>query len=51
MKKIDKVTIVKILGLALTVGGTIATAWAGDKDTSKTLEKLVDERFQEKLEK
>ena len=48
MKKIDKVTLVKIFGVVLTVGGTIASAWAGEKETSKILEKLVDDRLQDK---
>lgn len=45
---IDKVTIVKGLGLLLTVGGMIATSWTGKKETDKTLEKLVEEKLQNK---
>lgn len=45
MFKVDKVMIVKIVGLALTIGGTIASGWAGDKANEKTLEKLVNDRL------
>ena len=45
MKKIDVVKVVKWVGLALTVGGTVASSWSSDKENAKTLEKLVDERL------
>lgn len=43
--KIDVVKVVKVIGMALSVAGMIATGWAGDKSNVRTLEKLVDERF------
>lgn len=46
--KIDAVTIIKVLGMALTIGGTIASGWAGKKENDKTLEKLVNDRLADK---
>ena len=46
--KLDKVTLVKALGLVMTIGGTIAASWAGEKNNEKTLEKLVDSRLEQK---
>lgn len=43
--KIDKVLVVKALGMAMTVGGMIASNWTGKKETDKTLEKLVNEKL------
>jgi flagellar basal body-associated protein FliL len=48
MKKPDIITIVKIAGVVLTIGGTIASAWSGSKETERTLEKLVAERLASK---
>lgn len=45
---IDVVKIVKILGLAFTVAGTVASAWAGGEENKKVLEKLVNEQFKNK---
>lgn len=46
MKKIDKVQVVRIAGLAASVVGMIASTWVGKKDNDQTLKKLVDERLQ-----
>lgn len=43
MKKIDTISIVKLLGLVLTIGGTIASNWAGGKENERNLEKFVKE--------
>lgn len=48
MKKIDAVKVVEILGMVFTVGGTIASAWAGKKNNDRTLEKLVSEQIKNK---
>lgn len=48
MKKIDKVVIIKALGMAMTVGGMIASNWTGKKEQDQTLEKLVNEKLQNK---
>lgn len=45
MKKPDIVSILKVAGLVLTIGGTIVSTIAGSKETEKTLEKLVTERL------
>lgn len=45
MKKVDLVKVIKWVGLGLTVGGTIASSWSNDKENTRTLEKLVDERL------
>lgn len=45
MNKIDKVTIVKGLGMLMTIGGMIASNWSGKKDQDRVLEKLVDEKL------
>lgn len=45
MNKIDKVTIVKGLGMLMTIGGMIASNWSSKKDQDRVLEKLIDERF------
>lgn len=44
--KLDKVIVVKVLGMAMTVGGMIAANWSGKKETDSTLEKLVTEKLQ-----
>jgi hypothetical protein len=40
--KFDKVTIIKIASLALSVLGMIGTSWATDKENERTLKKLVE---------
>ena len=47
--KIDKVAVVKVVGMALTVGGMIASNWSGKKEQDSTLEKLVNEKLQNKM--
>ena len=47
-KKIDVLTVAKIAGTVLTVGGTLLSAWTGKKDQDKTLAKLVDEALKTK---
>lgn len=44
-KKIDKVTLVKGLGLLMTIGGMLASNWSGKKEQDKTLEDLVNEKL------
>ena len=39
------VKIVKIAGTMLSVAGMIASAWAGDKQTNATIEKIVDAKI------
>ena len=39
------VKIVKIAGTVLSVAGMIAAAWAGDKQTNATIEKIVDAKI------
>lgn len=46
MMKIDVVKAVKILGVVLTVGGAVANGWATDKTNAKTLEMLVNKKFE-----
>lgn len=41
----DLVKVVKVVGLVMTIGGTVASSWAGDKENTRTLEKLVDKRL------
>lgn len=47
MKKInvDKVLVVKALGMVMTVGGMIAANWSGKKEQDQTLEKIVTEKL------
>ena len=47
MKKIDinKVKIVKLLGMAMTIGGMLASSWTGKKEQDQTIAKLVDEKL------
>lgn len=47
--KIDKVVAVKVLGMALTVGGMIASSWSGKKEQDNTLDKLVTEKLNNKM--
>lgn len=46
MNKIDKVTVVKALGMIMTIGGMIASNWTGKKEQDQALEKLVNEKLQ-----
>ena len=46
--KIDKVMVVKSIGMLMTIGGMIASQWSGKKETDKALEKLVTEKLQTK---
>ena len=45
MNKIDKVIIVKGLGMLMTIGGMIASNWSGTRDRDRILEKLVNEKL------
>ena len=45
MAKIDKVTVVKVLGMAMTIGGMFASSWTGKKEQDQTIKKLVDEKL------
>ena len=45
MAKIDKVTVVKVLGMAMTIGGMLASSWTGKKEQDQTIKKLVDEKL------
>ena len=44
-KKIDKVVVVKALGMLMTIGGMIAANWSGEKEQDETLAKLVNEKL------
>lgn len=44
--KINVITVVKIVGVALSVAGTLATGWAGKQENNKMLEKLVNDRLE-----
>lgn len=46
--KIDKVMVVKSIGMLMTIGGMIASQWSGKKETDKALEKLVTEKLKTK---
>lgn len=48
MKKPDIVSVLKVAGVLLAIGGTIVSTIAGTKETEKTLEKLVTERLASK---
>lgn len=43
--KVDKVFVVKVLGMLMTVGGMVASNWTGKKDQDETLEKLIEEKL------
>lgn len=45
MAKIDKVTVVKALGMVMTIGGMLASSWTGKKEQDQTIKKLVDEKL------
>lgn len=45
MKKINKATLVKILGLLMTVGAAIASDYTVSKETEEALEEMVDKKF------
>ena len=45
MNKPNVTTVIKVVGLALTVAGTIATAIGASRQNNETLEKLVDTKF------
>ena len=47
--KDNKVMIVKVAGMLLTVGGMVASSWSGKKDQDATLKKLVKEELQNKM--
>ena len=42
---IDKVLVVKIAGMVMTVGGMIASNWSGKKEQEKTLAKEAKKYF------
>ena len=44
--KFDKVVVVKILGMAMTVGGMLASNWSGKKEQDKTLEEAAKKYFE-----
>ena len=46
--KISKVILVKGLGLAMSIGGMIASNWAGNKERDQVLEKIVSEKLKNK---
>lgn len=45
---IDVVKAVKIAGTVMSVAGMLASSWAGGKENTKTIEKLVNEHFEKK---
>ena len=44
--KIDKVLVVKIAGMVMTVGGMLASSWSGKKEQDKTLEEAAKKYFE-----
>ena len=46
MNKIDKVSVVKALGMIMTIVAMIASNWTGKKEQDQALEKLVNEKLQ-----
>lgn len=44
--KFDKVVAVKFLGMAMTVGGMLASNWSGKKEQDKTLEEAAKKYFE-----
>lgn len=44
--KIDKVMVVKIAGMVMTVGGMLASNWSGKKEQDKTLEETAKKYFE-----
>ena len=44
----NKIGLIKVLGMVLTIGGTIASSWSGDKEQKETLKKLVKEEMKRK---
>lgn len=49
MKKIDVVTVVKVVGMGLTLAGTLASNWTNKKETDNLMEKLIDEKLKTKM--
>lgn len=45
-KNVNIVTIAKIGGMVLSVGGMLISSWVSGKEQEKTLAKLVDKRLQ-----
>ena len=45
MIKIDVIKVVKIVGTVLSIGGSLASKWAGGKENHKILEKLANDHF------
>lgn len=43
--KINKDLMLKVLGLGLTLAGTVVSGIASDRETKKTIEKLVNEQL------
>ena len=48
MNKINVVKVAKIEGMLLSIGGMIIASWVGSKENEQVLQKLVDERLQNK---
>lgn len=48
MNKINVVKVAKIGGMLLSIGGMIIASWVGSKENEQVLQKLVDERLQNK---
>ena len=43
-KDINKVMVVKVLGMAMTIGGMLASSWTGKKEQDQTIAKLIEEK-------
>lgn len=41
----NKIGLIKVLGMVLTIGGTLASNWSGEKEQKETLKKLVKEEM------
>ena len=42
---INKVKVVKVLGMCMTIGGMLASSWTGKYEQDQTIKKLVDEKL------
>ena len=46
--KLDVVKIVKVIGFAMSIGGSIAGSWVSKKENNKILEELVKKHHKSK---
>lgn len=46
--KIDWVKVAKGAGAVLSIAGTLLSGWAGTKENTRTIEKMVNDHFEKK---